>query len=195
MEENKNNPFKLFKEWYEKWHATGVAEPEAMIVATADTDGQPSARVLLLKLFDERGFVFFTNYTSRKAHELETNPKASLCFYWEEIGKQVRVEGRIEKISDHESDAYFEIRPRESQVSAWASKQSHEIKSQEEFKARIKEIAELFKGEPIPRPPFWGGYRVVPERIEFWQRGEHRLHTRLLYVNKGGKWETSLLYP
>ena len=197
MEKVVSNPIELFSEWYQQWNdRTDAVEPSAMTLATCSKDGQPSARIVLLKGVDKKGFVFFTNYTSRKGHELDHNKKAALCFHWEELGKQVRIEGNVEKTSDHESDAYFGTRTRESQIGAWASKQSHTIKDPAELAHRIKEITETYKGQPVPRPPFWGGYRVVPQAIEFWQHGEHRLHTRLLYTkNNDGSWVTQLLYP
>jgi pyridoxamine 5'-phosphate oxidase len=195
MEETIENPFELFKEWYDEWAEEAAGDPTAMTVATAGKDGQPSSRIVLLKDYDERGFVFYTNYTSRKAHDLAENPKIALSFHWESANRQVHIEGEVEKTSDHEADAYFDSRPRGSQIGAWASKQSRSLKDKDEFAKRIAEVTESFEGEAVPRPPFWGGYRVVPNRIEFWQRGEHRLHTRLVYERVGGKWKTQLLYP
>lgn len=195
MEEKQDNPFTLFKEWYEEWQKADFAEPDAVTLASCGKDGMPSARVVLMRDYNEGGFIFHTNYASDKGKQLDENPKAALCFYWEETGKQVRVEGVVEKLSDKESDKYFEGRPRGSQIAAWASKQSKSMKDPMDLPNRVQEIVDSFKDEPIPRPPFWGGYRVIPEMIEFWQRGEHRLHVRLCYRRVGSKWETELLYP
>mgnify|MGYP002777145634 CR=1 FL=1 len=195
MEQVVEDPYKLFKKWYDEWCAFEKNEPSAMTLATCNKEGQPSARVVLLKAYDSRGFVFFTNYTSHKAHDLQENPKASLNFFWKPLGKQIRIDGHVEKATDHESDGYFETRSRESQIGAWSSKQSNIIREPDELAKRVKEFSESFKGQPVPRPPFWGGYRVIPEKIEFWQEGAHRLHTRLVYKNVNGKWETHLIYP
>ena len=195
MEEVADNPFELFKKWYDEAQEIDIAEPGAMTLSTCGDDNQPSSRIVLLRGFDERGFAFYTNYTSRKGRELNENAKAALCFYWEDLGKQINIEGTVEKTDDHESDAYFESRPHGSKISAWASKQSMPINTPEELPNRIKELSESFKDQPITRPPFWGGYRVVPKRIEFWQRGEHRLHTRISYELQGEKWVPELLYP
>jgi pyridoxamine 5'-phosphate oxidase len=170
-------------------------DPTAMTLATADARGRPSARMVLLKAVDRRGFVFYTNHASRKARELEENPFAALSVHWPTLGQQVRVEGRAARIADDESDAYFASRPRESQLGAWASRQSAPLASRDELEARVRAIAERFPRE-IPRPSFWGGYRVEPHRIEFWYDGRGRLHDRFLYVlGVDGSWITERLYP
>jgi len=187
------DPVAQFRSWFVE--AEGCeAEPAAMTLATATRQGAPSARMVLLRGFDERGFVFFTNYHSRKASELAENPHAALVLYWNKLARQVRIEGRIEAVSPAESDAYFRHRPRGSQLSAWASPQSEVIPSREFLDERIGQLAEQFPGE-VPRPPFWGGYRVVPEVIEFWQGGENRLHDRLVYRRTVTGWLRARLGP
>ncbi len=166
-----------------------------MVLATATSDGKPSARVVLLKEYNEDGFVFYTNLESRKARELKSNPYAALCFYWEPLHYQVRVEGPVELVSNEEADRYFATRPRGSQLGAWASNQSAPLKDRETLLQRFKHYEEKFRSQPVPRPPFWSGYRVIPQRMEFWKREENRLHERVLYVRSGKVWERSLLYP
>jgi len=166
-----------------------------MVLATSDASGAPSARYVLLKEVDEHGFVFFTNRSSRKGFELTANPRAALCFYWPHVGEQVRIEGDVVPIADTESDAYFATRPRETQLGAWASKQSQPLSSREELSRRLAELHERFGQEPVPRPPFWGGYRVVPRRIEFWKQGMHRLHERTVYERTPKGWRTQTLFP
>lgn len=170
-------------------------EPDAMVLSTADEDGQPSGRFVLLKEVDERGFAFYTNLESRKARALGANPRASLCFYWPELGKQVRIEGAVERVSDAEADAYFATRPRESQIGAWASKQSSTLASRQALDDRVAEIIARFDGVPVPRPPFWSGYRVAPAMIEFWTRDAARLHVRERYQRSGNSWTETLLFP
>lgn len=190
------DPIKLFALLYDKIrHLDVLEEPSAVTLATATPDGRPSARVVLLKGFDAGGFVFYTNMESRKATELRANPQASLCFYWEPIHYQVRIEGQAEQVSDEEATAYFAARPRGSKIGAWASFQSSILKDRAELQTRYKEIEEKFAGKEIPRPRFWSGYRLSPERIEFWRRGENRLHERTLYVREQKGWTVSLLYP
>jgi pyridoxamine 5'-phosphate oxidase len=165
-----------------------------MTLATADERGRPSARLVLLKGADERGFVFFTNRESRKARELEANPFAALCIHWPASHQQVRVEGRVERAGDDESDAYFASRPREAQLGAWASEQSAPLASREALEARVRELGARYPGA-VPRPPHWGGYRVVPDRIELWFEGPARLHDRFLYVREGDGWTMTRLNP
>jgi pyridoxamine 5'-phosphate oxidase len=164
-------------------------------LATVDTNGQPSARMVLLRGVDERGFTFFTNYDSRKGRELDANPKASLCIHWVALDEQIRIEGAVERVSDNESDAYFASRPRGSQLGAWASEQSQVLPSRETLEERYREIERRFEDRPVARPPFWGGYRVVPRRIEFWYGRPDRLHDRVLYVRDGSSWRIERLYP
>jgi len=167
----------------------------AAVIATATREGVPSARFVLIKEVGPDGFFVYTNQESRKAHELEQNPRAALCFHWPETGVQFRIEGRVERAPDERSDAYFASRPRESQIGAWASAQSRPIGSREELIARFEEFSSQFEGRPVPRPPHWGGYRIVPERIEYWRNGDHRLHDRFLYVREGSGWRVSRLAP
>ena len=166
-----------------------------MTLATADAEGQPSARVVLLRGVDARGFTFFTNFNSRKGRELDANPKAALCFHWITLDEQIRVEGYIERISDAESDAYFVSRPRGSQLGAWASDQSQILPSRETLEERYREIERRFEGQAVQRPAFWGGYRVVPHRLEFWYGRPDRLHDRVVYIRENGGWTIERLYP
>src|SRR6266571_4165125 len=176
------NPIRQFERWFQELPARGVSEQDAisMTLATATKDGWTSARIVLLKSFDDEGFVFYTNYNSRKGEELAENPRACLLFYWSPVWRQVRIEGGVEKVSEEESDQYFHSRPLGSKLGAWASNQSEVIGSREELEKRFDELGWEF-GDNIPRPPHWGGYRVRPERIEFWQGRENRLHDRLRY--------------
>jgi pyridoxamine 5'-phosphate oxidase len=184
-----------FRRWFNEVLAADLHEPNAMTLATATPDGKPSARVVLLKGFDERGFVFYTNYEGRKARELEANPNCSLVFYWGELERQVRVEGRAVRIPDAESDAYFAGRPRGSRLGAWVSEQSRPVEGRRELEERLKGLEDEYEGCEIPRPPFWGGYRVEPDSIEFWQGRENRLHDRLLYMRRDGEWRIQRLQP
>jgi pyridoxamine 5'-phosphate oxidase len=190
------DPIEQFRGWFDDALAAGLHEPNAMTLATATPEGRPSARIVLIKGFDERGFVFYTNYGGRKARELEANPHCALVFYWGELERQVRVEGRVSRISETESDAYFAGRPRGSQLGAWASEQSRPIDSRVALDRRLREFERGYQGREIPRPPFWGGYRVEPEAIEFWQGRENRLHDRLLYRRSAdGGWKRERLQP
>lgn len=166
-----------------------------MSLATVDAESRPSVRIVLLKNFDERGFVFYTNYHGRKGRELLANATAALCFYWAALGIQIRIEGTVEKVSDAEADAYFSTRARLSQIGAWASKQSEPIAHDGDLEARVKQYEREFEGRAVPRPPFWSGFRVIPDRIEFWEARPNRLHKRDLYVRDGAGWKTTLLYP
>jgi pyridoxamine 5'-phosphate oxidase len=189
------DPIAQFRAWFDRATAAGVAEPNAMVLATATPDGRPSARVVLLKGVDERGFAFFTNYTSRKGQELAANPYAALTFFWTEIERQVRVEGAVVAVTPAESNMYFQSRPRDSQLGAWASPQSAVIASRAELERRRDQLAEQFAGGPVPRPPHWGGFRVVPEAVEFWQGRPGRLHDRLRYTRASGAWQVERLGP
>jgi pyridoxamine 5'-phosphate oxidase len=190
------NPIKLFQRWFDQASASGSRLPESMTLATATKDGRPSARVVLLKQVDEQGFVFYTNYRSAKAKELEENPRGALVFYWVQLDRQVRVEGAVERVSATESDEYFQTRPRESQLGALASPQSEVIESREVLEQRYTELDEFYHDRTIERPSHWGGYRLKPERIEFWQNRPSRLHDRLLYDRQSdGSWTISRLAP
>jgi pyridoxamine 5'-phosphate oxidase len=166
-----------------------------VLLATADGTGRPSARMVLLRGADARGFVFFTNYNSRKGRELTDNPQAALCFYWPSLDEQIRIEGRIERASPEESDAYFGSRPRGSQLGAWASDQSMVLPSRETLEEKYRAIERQFEGQAVQRPPFWGGYRLTPSRIEFWYGRPDRLHDRVVYVRDGSAWRIERLYP
>ena len=190
------NPFRQFQVWFEQALAAGLPEPNAMTLATATPDGRPSARMVLIKGADERGFVFFSNYQSRKGRELDANPYAALVFYWAELERQIRIEGRVERVSSQESDAYFQSRPAGSRLGAWASRQSAVIAGRAELEGRLAELAAQHPGGDVPRPPHWGGYRVVPESIEFWQGRPSRLHDRLRYrLREDGTWLVERLSP
>lgn len=189
-----DNPIEIFREIFEEAKQS-CTEPDAMVLSTVDADGCPSGRYVLLKTFDDRGFVFFTNLESRKARALAANPRASLCFYWAALGKQVRIEGSIEPVTDSEADAYFATRPRPFQVGAWASAQSASLESRAVLEQRVSDADARFSGRAVPRPPFWSGYRVVPSAIEFWTRDPARLHEREHYAREGKRWRRGLLYP
>jgi pyridoxamine 5'-phosphate oxidase len=189
------DPLLLFREWFDEAARAGVSVPEAMTLATATTAGAPSARMVLLKGADENGFVFYTGYDSRKGGELAENPRAALVFYWQPAGKQVRVEGPVERVSEAESAAYFETRPRGSQLAAWASQQSRPLASREELERRYAELEREYEGRDVPLPPHWGGYRLRPEAIEFWEHHENRLHDRLRYTRAREGWQTERLAP
>lgn len=172
-----------------------VGEPQTMTLATATRDGKPSARVVLLRGLDDRGLVFFTNRESRKGQELRRNPRAAVVLHWWELGRQLRVEGVVEEVSEEESAAYWKTRPRGSQVAAWASRQSLELADRSELDARVAEARERFADDDVPLPPFWGGYRVVPETIELWTHRDDRLHERVRYERDGAGWRRALLAP
>lgn len=189
------NPFDQFGLWFDAVLDAGLHEPNAMIVATATPDGHPSARVVLLKGFDERGFVFYTNYEGRKGRELEENPRAALLFYWGELERQVRIEGVVSRVSEEESDAYYAGRPRGSRLGALASEQSREVGGREVLERRVEALEQEYEGVEIPRPAFWGGYRVEPEGFEFWQGRENRLHDRIFYRREADGWKMGRLQP
>ncbi len=194
------DPIEQFRKWFDEALAADLYEPNAMTLATATPEGRPSARVVLLKGYDERGFVFYTNREGRKARELEGNPYCALVFYWGELERQVRVEGRAGRVSEGESDAYYGSRPRGSRLGAWASAQSQPLRDREALERRLRGLEAEYEGREVPRPPFWGGYRVVPKEIEFWQGRENRLHDRLLYRRRPGSgdaggWRIERLQP
>lgn len=190
------DPIRFFQRWFQEAMNSGSRLPDAATLATATKDGRPSARMVLLKQVDERGFVFYTNYNSSKAQELEENPRAAMVCYWVQLDRQVRIEGKVEKISPDESDKYFASRPRESQLGALASPQSEVIESREILERRLREFDEIYRHREVERPSHWGGYRIKPERIEFWSSRPGRLHDRLLYERQpDGSWTIKRLAP
>lgn len=189
------NPIDRFAALYEQAKKAIPVDPNAMVVATVGANGRPSARVVLLKDFDQRGFVFFTNFQSRKGEELQGQPFASLVFYWAPLERQVRVEGRVKVVSEEEADAYFQSRARGSQLGAWASQQSRPLPSRELLEQRVEELTRQYEGKTIPRPPHWSGFRVVPDRIEFWHSRPSRLHERRVYLREADTWRIEMLYP
>ena len=189
------DPNALFAEWLAEARLGEPNDPEAVALATADAEGRASVRMVLLKGHDERGFVFYTNSRSRKGAELAVNPSAALLFHWKSLRRQVRIEGAVKPVAGAEADAYFATRSRESQLGAWASDQSQPMPSRADFEARYQALVEEYDGRDVPRPPHWLGYRVVPERIEFWNDRAHRLHERRLFTRAGDGWAESLLYP
>jgi pyridoxamine 5'-phosphate oxidase len=191
----KEDPIALFQTWLQEAVDSGLKDPTAMAVATVDVDGHPDARMLLLKGCDERGFTFFTNMESPKARALLNDSRAALCFYWAQFDRQVRVRGRATVVSDEEADAYFATRPRLSQISAWASKQSRTMEGYFELEAQVAKTALRFGVGKVPRPPFWSGFRLVPERIEFWTGKPFRRHQRILYTHTDDGWQQQWLYP
>lgn len=189
------DPIARFQRWFSQAQHAGAAKPEAMALATADAKGRPSVRIVLLKRVDARGFVFFTNVGSRKGQELSANPRAAATLHWDIIGKQVRIEGRVEPVSAAEADAYWVTRPRESQLAALASHQSAELVSRTSLLVLWKELRRKYRDQPVPRPLGWTGFRIVPEAIEFWTHREHRLHERELFVRIRNAWSRKLLQP
>lgn len=195
-EQGPSDPITLFQEWLREAESSEINDPNAMCLATIDPDGRPSARIVLLKALDERGFVFYTNRESRKGDALKLNPHAALCFHWKTLGKQVRVEGKVLLVDDQESDDYYNSRHKGSRIGAWASRQSRPLDSRSTLADRVAALEKQYADSTvIPRPPHWGGYRVIPEYIEFWHDGGFRLHTRLIYKKTENGWERSMLYP
>ncbi len=194
-EDVKADPIEQFSTWWREALQSDIYEVNAMTLATADGDGRPLARIVLLKGFDKDGFVFFTNYESIKGQDIATNPLACLLFFWKELERQVRIEGAVEKISEAESDAYFHSRPEGSRIGAWASPQSRPIESRELLESRYLDLSEQYKGKDIPRPPHWGGYIVRPYKIEFWQGRPSRLHDRILFTRHENAWKIERLAP
>ena len=190
-----DDPIALFQSWLQEAVDAGLKEPGAMSLATLDADGYPDARMVLLKGVDERGFVFYTNLGSPKVHALLHEPRAALCFYWDKIDQQVRVRGRAERVSDAEADSYFATRARLSQIGAWASKQSRPMRGYFELETEVAKTIARFGAGKVPRPPFWSGFRVVPEQIEFWKQKPFRRHERILYTRAANNWQKQWLFP
>lgn len=189
------DPVERFAAWLADAEAHEPNNPSAMSVATVDAEGRPSLRMVLLRGFDARGFVFYTNLESRKGHELRHRPHAALCFHWKSLDRQVRVEGRTELVSAEEADAYFASRPKDSQIGAWASKQSEPLTARFELESRVAKYGLVYGIGKVPRPPFWSGYRVIPDAIEFWEERPFRLHDRTKYTRSGDTWTITKLFP
>lgn len=189
------NPFEQFSDWYSQALQLPINEPTFVTLATADAGGAPAARTVLLKHYDERGFVFYGNLISRKMQHIKKNPQAALLFYWMPLERQIRIEGRVEQISDTEADAYFGSRGRGSQLGAWASRQSETIPTASSLEERFEKYEARFEGQDVPRPEFWSGMRIIPHRFEFWQAGDNRLHDRTCYLLQNNEWTQEKLYP
>lgn len=193
--DKESDPIVRFAALYAEARETEPGDPEAVALATADAAGRPSVRMVLLKGVDARGFVFYTNFDSRKGEQLTANPHAALCFHWKSLERQVRVEGPVARVDDAEADAYFDSRPRESRIGAWASRQSRPLSDRLELEKAVARYAARYAVGRVPRPPHWGGFRIAPARIEFWRSRPFRLHERILYVRDGAEWTTQRLYP
>ena len=194
--EDLDNPIDLFKKWFSKAKVSEINDPNTLALATSDKTNQPNVRMVLLKGLSDKGFVFYTNFESRKGNELKNNQKASMCFHWKSLRRQIRVIGKVEQVTDKEADEYFNSRPYKNRIGAWASSQSKVLDKRENFLKKIKEFEKKYSDEKkVPRPPHWSGWRVLPTEIEFWLDVEGRVHERLNYRNDNGKWTKELLYP
>ena len=194
--EDLDNPIDLFKNWFKKAEKTEINDPNAVALGTSNKINQPSVRIVLLKGLSNEGFVFYTNFNSKKASDLKANQQASMCFHWKSLRRQVRVIGNVKQVSDKEADDYYNSRPYKNRISAWASNQSEKLDSRDIFLRKIKEFEKKYSDQKkVPRPPHWSGWRILPKEIEFWLDGEGRIHERLNYVNKKGKWVKEILYP
>ena len=194
--EDLDNPIELFKKWFSKAEENEINDPNAVAVATSDKSNQPNVRMVLLKGLNDQGFVFYTNFNSTKGRELKINQKASMCFHWKSLRRQVRVLGKVEEVTSKEADDYYNSRPYKNRISAWASSQSQPLYKRETFLDKIKEFEKKYPyANNVPRPPYWSGWRLIPNEIEFWVDGEGRIHERLIYKNTVGKWSKEILYP
>ena len=194
--EDLDNPIELFKKWFSKAEENEINDPNAVAVATSDKSNQPNVRMVLLKGLNDQGFVFYTNFNGTKGKELKINQKASMCFHWKSLRRQVRVLGKVEEVTSKEADDYYNSRPYKNRISAWASSQSQPLDKRETFLDKIKEFEKKYPdANNVPRPPYWSGWRLIPNEIEFWVDGEGRIHERLIYKNTGGKWSKEILYP
>jgi pyridoxamine 5'-phosphate oxidase len=194
--EDLDNPIDLFKNWFKKAEETEINDPNAVALGTADEKSQPSVRMVLLKGLSDKGFVFYTNFNSKKGSDLKINHQASMCFHWKSLRRQVRVIGKVEQVTEKEADDYFNSRPYKNRVSAWASSQSEKLESREVFLSKIKEFEKKYPNQnKVPRPAHWSGWRILPKEIEFWLDGEGRIHERLNYTNNNGRWKKEILYP
>ena len=192
--EEDNNPINLFKKWFSKAKETEINDPNAVAIATSDNNNQPSVRMVLLKGLSDKGFVFYTNFNSKKSNDLKLNKKASMCFHWKSLRRQVRVSGSVEKVADSEADDYYNSRPYKNKIGAWASSQSETLKIDRNFR-KVKNFENKYPSNNVPRPPYWSGWRLIPAQIEFWLDGEGRIHERLNYVQRNNEWKKELLYP
>ena len=194
--EDIDNPIDLFKNWFKKAKETEINDPNAVALGTADQKNQPSVRMVLLKGLSDEGFVFYTNFNSKKGSDLKSNKQASMCFHWKSLRRQVRIEGKVEEVTEKEADDYFNSRPYKNRVSAWASSQSEKLESRDTFLNKIKKFENKYPDQnKVPRPPHWSGWRILPRVIEFWLDGEGRIHERLNYTNNNGKWKREILCP
>jgi pyridoxamine 5'-phosphate oxidase len=194
--EDLENPIDLFKKWFKKAEETEINDPNAVALGTANQKNQPSVRMVLLKGLNNKGFVFYTNFNSKKGSDLKKNQQASMCFHWKSLRRQVRVVGNVEQVTNQEADDYFNSRPYKNRVSAWASSQSQKLESRDIFLSKVNEFEKKYPDQnKVPRPPHWSGWRILPQAVEFWLDGEGRIHERLNYINISGKWEKEILYP